>query len=239
MRFWYLLNISDHHTQFLSCFRVSNRTLCFLFGLAQFLVVLASLFQHVYSWTKFGHVFKCKSNISADATTEQRLLAYDLVIFDFGLMHRILKMSKCVANYLDGGYLRFSWCVEHSLALLVLLIVLILSLKRIWLYWPALFMQSTYVLGMAILTMATTPKMLEALSRSVDNALGIAFCIYIGGVLLNWMFTLVLWHHYWAEEANLAQNIRENETAEGEGEGRNVMNQRKRGMEVWMSNSRT
>ncbi|KAI3419156.1 hypothetical protein GPALN_006917 [Globodera pallida] len=236
MRLWYLLNITDRHTRFLSCFRISNRILCFLFGLAQFLVVFASLFQHIYSWTKFGHVFKCTSNISTDATVEQRLLAYDLVIFDFGLMHRILKMSKCVANYLDGGYLRFSWCVEHSTALLILLVVLIFPLKRIWLFWPALFMQSTYVLGMAILTMATTPKMLEALSEPADRALGIAFCIYIGGVLLNWLFTLVLWHYYWAEEADSTQNRRANGNNDV-GEERNTTAQRKRGMEVWMSST--
>jgi hypothetical protein len=60
----------------------------------------------------FGHVFKCNSNITAKAKWEERLLAYDPVIFDFGLMNRVLKMSKCVANYLDGGYLRFSWSVH-------------------------------------------------------------------------------------------------------------------------------
>lgn len=64
-------------------------------------------------------------------------------------------------------------------------------------------MQSAFVLGMAILTMATAPKMLEALSGRVDSHLSTAFCIYVTGVLMNWMFTLILWHHYWGVEAEI------------------------------------
>ena len=83
-------------------------------------------------------------------------------------------------------------------------------------------MQSAFVLGMAILTMATTPKILEALSGQVDGHLGTSFCIYVVGVLLNWMFTLVLWHHYWAEEAemNEANRPRGTDVESNEGEQR-------------------
>ncbi len=48
-------------------------------------------------------------------------------------------------------------------------------------------MQSAYVLGMSILTMATTPKILEALGGEVDRELGIAFVAYVLGFLLNWL----------------------------------------------------
>ena len=70
-------------------------------------------------------------------------------------------------------------------------------------------MQSSFVLGMAILSMATTPKMLEALSTRIDSHLTTLLSIYVSGVLFNWMFTLVLWHHYWAQEA-LVRSIEEN-----------------------------
>ena len=216
MRLLYVLNISERRTQLFGLLRIPNRALCLLLGLGQFMVVGCSLFQHIYSWSRYGHVFKCNSNIGVDASFEERLLAYDPVIFDFGLMNKVLKMSQCVANYLDGGYLRFSWCVEHTSALLILLVVLTFNIKRIWLYWPALFMQSAFVLGMAILTMATTPKMLEALSGQVDGHLGTSLAIYVTGVLLNWLFTLVLWHHFWAEEADIEGRNREQQQRQEE-----------------------
>jgi hypothetical protein len=39
-------------------------------------------------------------------------------------------------------------------------------------------MQSAYVLGLAILSMAIAPKMLDALTGSVDHELAIAIGIY-------------------------------------------------------------
>jgi len=47
-------------------------------------------------------------------------------------------------------------------------------------------MQSSFVLGMAILSMATTPKILEAISTRVDSHLTTLLSIYVCGVLLNW-----------------------------------------------------
>jgi hypothetical protein len=69
--------------------------------------------------------------------------------------------------------------------------------------------------------MATAPKMLEALNGPVDGHLGTALCIYVTGVFLNWMFTLVLWHHYWGEEAEIELMRRANER-----EGNNTFGQR-------------
>uniref|UniRef100_A0A914NI86 Uncharacterized protein n=1 Tax=Meloidogyne incognita TaxID=6306 RepID=A0A914NI86_MELIC len=223
MRIFYILEIGERKTKCFGCLSCSNRSLCIFFCILQLVVVGCSLFQHLYSWSRFGHVFKCNSNITAEATFDERLLAYDIVIFDFGLMNIVLKMSKCVANYLDGGYLRFFWCVEHTSALLILLAVLSLDLKKIWLYWPALFMQSSFVLGMAILSMATTPKILEAISTRVDSHLTTLLSIYVCGVLLNWMFTLVLWHHYWDME-KVVRALEENSGTEQ----RNTIQQHRR-----------
>ncbi|KAF7639867.1 hypothetical protein Mgra_00000787 [Meloidogyne graminicola] len=115
MRILYFLEIGEHKTTCFGCFGISNRKLCIFFCILQLFVVGCSLFQHLYSWSRFGHVFKCNSNITSDTTFDERLLAYDIVIFDFGLMNCVLKMSKCVANYLDGGYLRFFWLVIFSI----------------------------------------------------------------------------------------------------------------------------
>lgn len=124
-------------------------------------------------------------------------------------------------------------CVQHATALLVMLMSLHCFPTPVWLLWPgtdelvasstlpslALFMQSTYVLGMAILTMATAPKLLEALGGKLDQDTSIAFGkpladqflnillkqglilgAYFGGFILNWLFTFVLWHYYWGVE---------------------------------------
>uniref|UniRef100_A0A915E7W8 Uncharacterized protein n=1 Tax=Ditylenchus dipsaci TaxID=166011 RepID=A0A915E7W8_9BILA len=172
-----------------------------MFAVAEIFFVALSFLQHVYSWWKFSHVFYCRSAISNDATVEQRFLAYDIVIFDFGLMHRVLGTNECVANYLDGGYMRCSWCLQHASSLMILLLALGCMPTPIWLLWPALLLQSSYVLGMSILTMATLPKLLEALGGLSDQQLNTAFCIYTIAFCLNWMFTFVLWHYYWGIEA--------------------------------------
>ncbi|KAI1715478.1 hypothetical protein DdX_07795 [Ditylenchus destructor] len=205
MRLFYVINVHEFETRLFGL-RFSNRFLCALFAIAQCLFVVASFVQHIYSWFRYRHVFFCRSNISYNATFEQRFLAYDLVIFDFGLMHRILGTNECVANYLDGGYMRCSWCIQHAGALSLLLVAVGCMPTPIWLLWPALFMQSSYVLGMSILTMATMPKLLEAFSGFVDHQLGTAFIIYAAGFSLNWLFTFILWHYYWGIEAKYSNN---------------------------------
>lgn len=159
----------------------------------------------MYSWWNYSNVFHCRSTVLANDTLGAHYLAYDIVIFDFGLMHRILGTTECVANYLDGGYMRCSWCVQQAGALSLLLACLCCIPRPVWLLWPALFMQSAYVLGMAILSMAIAPKMLEALTQEVDRELGIALSAYTAGVSLNWLFTFVLWHYYWGMEKRQAE----------------------------------
>jgi hypothetical protein len=75
-------------------------------------IVAASLSQHVYSVWAHWNIFLCQSNITfATATWSQVFLAYDIIIFDFGLFNYLLGTTECVANYLDGGYMRCLWCV--------------------------------------------------------------------------------------------------------------------------------
>ncbi|EFO15849.1 hypothetical protein LOAG_12661 [Loa loa] len=118
-------------------------------------------------------------------------------------MHRVLGTSECIANYLDGGFMRSVWCLSHTSSLFLLLIALFFLTKPIWLLWPALLMQSSYALGLAVLTMATAPKMLDAMSGKVDTEFGAAFAVYLMGFISNWLFTFVLWHHYWYIEEKL------------------------------------
>ncbi|VDM12867.1 unnamed protein product [Wuchereria bancrofti] len=64
---------------------------------------------------------------------------YDIIIFDYGLMHRILGTSECIANYLDGGFMRSVWCLSHTSSLFLLLVALFFFIKPIWLLWPGKF----------------------------------------------------------------------------------------------------
>ncbi|VDM37865.1 unnamed protein product [Toxocara canis] len=199
MRLCWCITIGELNT-FVCGIPFRNRELCAIFGIAQLLVSSASLLQHVYSLRVHGHVFYCHSNITENSTLGEKYLAYDIIIFDYGLMHRVLGTNECVANYLDGGFMRAMWCVEHTFALFILIVALYIIKKPTWVLWPALLMQSSYALGLAVLTMATAPKLLEAWSGRVDTDFGMAFFIYSCGFILNWFFTFVLWHHYWYME---------------------------------------
>uniref|UniRef100_A0A914ECZ6 Uncharacterized protein n=1 Tax=Acrobeloides nanus TaxID=290746 RepID=A0A914ECZ6_9BILA len=199
MKLLWCITISEFETSFFG-FKIPNRVLTFFFSFLQVIVVSVSFLQHVYSWTKFSNIFYCRSNILPNATWAERFLAYDIVIFDYGLMRRILGTTECVANYLDGGYMRCNWCVQYSASLILLIIVLFCPQSPLWLLWPALLMQSSYVLGMGVLTMATAPKLLEALGGKVDSELGTAVSLYVAGFCLNWLFAFILWHYYWGIE---------------------------------------
>ncbi|PIO65654.1 hypothetical protein TELCIR_12659, partial [Teladorsagia circumcincta] len=60
----------------------------------------ALLSPHVFSIYRHRHVFLCRSGVPSNATIEEKYMAYDIIIFDFGLMHRVLGTEECVANYL-------------------------------------------------------------------------------------------------------------------------------------------
>ncbi|KAK6748425.1 hypothetical protein RB195_001199 [Necator americanus] len=168
MKLLWCVFIEEPHTRICSV-RIPNRPLAAVCAFLQLSVALASLFQ-------------------------ERYLAYDIIIFDFGLMHRVLGTEECVANYLDGGYMRFGWCIEQTSALSIAIISLICMPKPLWLLWP----------GLSVLTMATAPKLLEALGGRVDLNLALMFSAYIFGFCFNWIFTFILWHHYWHLERRYA-----------------------------------
>ncbi|CEF60741.1 Hypothetical protein SRAE_X000252400 [Strongyloides ratti] len=196
MRILFFIKINEESTSIFGCL-LSNRFLCAFFGLAQLTFIIISFYQHIFSYSKFKQIFHCHSNISSNATIEEKFMAYDVIIFDFGLMHRILGTTECVANYLDGGYMRAMWCIEHGTSLTIMLINITCLQKYVWLMWPALLMESSYALGMSILTMATAPKILEALGGAVDKELALLLLYYLIGFISNWFFTLVMWHYYW------------------------------------------
>ncbi|CAD6190714.1 unnamed protein product [Caenorhabditis auriculariae] len=200
MRLLACVTIDEQHSR-LCGIRIPNRPLAILLALFQLTVSVASFLQHAFSYYKHGHVFLCNSNIFLhNATFEVHILAHDVIIFDFGLMHRVLGTDACVANYLDGGYMRFAWTIEQSSALTLSIVSLAFLPKPLWLLWPGLLMQSSYSLGLSVLTMATAPKILEALGGRIDMHLAVIFSIYVFGFCINWMFTFVLWHYYWYRE---------------------------------------
>lgn len=51
-------------------------------------------------------------------------------------MHRVLGTNECVANYLDGGFMRSAWCLSHTSSLFLLFVALFFLTKPIWLLWP-------------------------------------------------------------------------------------------------------
>ncbi|KJH46243.1 hypothetical protein DICVIV_07679 [Dictyocaulus viviparus] len=93
--------------------------------------------------------------------------------------------------------MRFGWCIEHTTALLIAIFSLLCKPKPLWLLWPGLLLQSSYSLGLSVLTMATAPKHLEALGGRIDVELALMLGAYISGFLFNWIFTFILWHYYW------------------------------------------
>lgn len=209
MRFCWLFDIRDESTCIAWSCWVTNRTISAVLGALQLIIAAVSLYQHIFSVIHFNHIFKCQANISADATLAEHFLAYDIIIFDYGLMHRVLGTTECVANYLDGGYMRGLWCFQQLSALMTMYSGLYLFPNYTWMLWPALLVQSSYALGLAVLTMATAPKLLEAIGGKVTEALFKRLCIFFGGILVNWLFTLTLWHHYWFVDDRLNGRRRE------------------------------
>ncbi|VDM63963.1 unnamed protein product [Angiostrongylus costaricensis] len=199
MRLLWCIFIEEPETRICGI-RIPNRPLAIVCAVMQFSVALASLFQvgcsvstseHtllIYCFLKIGNYLKISLEI---------YLAYDVIIFDFGLMHRVLGTDECVANYLDGGYMRFGWCIEHTSALSLAIFSMVCMQRPLWLLWPALLIQSSYSLGLSVLTMATLPKFLEAVGGRVDVELTLMLSAYSFGFTFNWMFTFILWHHYW------------------------------------------
>ncbi|KAK6012439.1 hypothetical protein OSTOST_22415 [Ostertagia ostertagi] len=107
MRLLWCVYIEEPDTRICSL-RIPNRPLATIFAMFQL--------THVFSIYKYRDVFFCRSGVPANASIEEKYMAYDVIIFDFGLMHRVLGTEECVANYLGTQYLyaTISWNVSST-----------------------------------------------------------------------------------------------------------------------------
>lgn len=186
-----LIKVFDEYVQ-LTKYRIKNATICCTFGPVQLVISAASLGQHVFSLVQYHTVFSCGYDIA------ERYLGSDIAIYDFGLFYRLWGIKACIANYLDGGYMRFVWCVSHVMALMfMLLIVGFVRKPRPFLLWPIISMQSFYSIGLSVLTLSALPKLLPLFFGSISRDLILPIFIYCLGVVMNCFLTYILWHYYW------------------------------------------
>ncbi|VIO92026.1 Uncharacterized protein BM_BM4798 [Brugia malayi] len=112
------IKITDQYT-YLFSLCICNKVLIYCLGIGQLIVAAFSLAQHFVSVIQFGKIFKCSFNGSTNGSNDagKKFLSHDMIIFDFGLFHELIKVEECVANYLDGGYMRCLWCIGQMVAL--------------------------------------------------------------------------------------------------------------------------
>uniref|UniRef100_A0A1I7YBP8 Uncharacterized protein n=1 Tax=Steinernema glaseri TaxID=37863 RepID=A0A1I7YBP8_9BILA len=196
-----LVSIADEYSTFCGV-RLPNELLVTAFCGGQLIVTALSLLQHVVSVLHFNQIFHCSFNATAPQTgAYAEFLSNDLIIFDFGLFHELIQVQECIANYLDGGYMRCLWCVGQLLALLVTLFSCVcLRRPHPYLFWPILVMQNAYCFGLVILTIATADKLLLSILHPVDGHLSLLIGVFFAGTCSNHLFNYVLWHFYWHRE---------------------------------------
>ena len=201
-----LIKILDEYSYILK-WRFRNESIACQLALVQLIVTVISLAQHIYSIAIFNDVFHCRFNDTdipkiKDETTDFRLfLSYDVIIFDFGLFNRLIpKLNLCLANYMDGGYGRFMWCISQTLAIVSLLVLPFISKPKPYHMWPVMIMENTYCLGLVILTIATLDKLVTNLLTNPGH-LTYLIIIYLTGTGMNYFLTYILWHLYWFVEA--------------------------------------
>uniref|UniRef100_A0A8R1IDM3 Uncharacterized protein n=1 Tax=Caenorhabditis japonica TaxID=281687 RepID=A0A8R1IDM3_CAEJA len=111
------------------------------------------------------------------------------------------KVQECIANYLDGGYMRCLWCFTQMIALvLTIWTTLCIPKPHPLLLWPMLIIQNAYCFGLVILTIATADKLLVALFHPVNAHLNLMILYFAVGTSINHFFDYILWHYYWYEE---------------------------------------
>lgn len=229
-----LLHVYDAYVQILN-YRISNALICCILNFGQLIISSASLGQHVYSYIYVDRkIFACsfkpnfavlQRNYGMDAvppttpSSEQQqaqhlFLEYDVIIYDFKLFNRIWGIDKCIANYMDGGYMRFVWCVSHVIVIVTFLtLVACVSKPKSFMLWPILSMQTFYSIGLLVLTLSAMPKFLPILLGNVDQDTILPISLYIFAISLNFFLTYIMWHYYWhlcsldeTEEDHLKQN---------------------------------
>ncbi len=212
MRF---IKIQDEHS-YIFRWKVQNESIACQVALVQLIVTVISLAQHVYSILVFKDVFHCRFNDTvnqmtrnSDQTNFRIFLSYDVIIFDFGLFYRLIpNLDQCLANYMDGGYGRFMWCISQTLAVLTLLIIPFISKPQRFHMWPVMIMENTYCLGLLILTIATADKLTTNLLTNPGH-LTYLIVVFLTGTGMNYFLTYVLWHLYWHVEAEESRRKRQ------------------------------
>ncbi|VDP09736.1 unnamed protein product [Soboliphyme baturini] len=188
--------ITDESTK-IGSFNLPNRTVVIVMTVLQSAVLMVSLAQHVYSLLHVNSIFDCHFNASLSPPSNDLFMTVDVVVYDYGFFHLLLGTEKCVANYLDGGYMRFTWCLMHAISQLLVFRVACGNAVLPLLMQPAVFMQSIYSLGLIILALATIPQLLSAFIDAFTANLVYLTAIYYSGTAANWFFTFVLWHYFW------------------------------------------
>ncbi|CCD72620.1 Polyprenol reductase [Caenorhabditis elegans] len=191
-------HVEDEKT-FLFGIQFRNRKLVTFFALVQLVVASVSFAQHIYSVALFNKIFYCSFNETRSNTGH--FLSHDVIIFDFGLFHELINVQECIANYLDGGYMRCLWCFTQMIALtLTIWTTLCIPKPHPLLLWPMLIIQNAYCFGLVILTIATADKLLVALFHPVNAHLNLMILYFAVGTSINHFFDYILWHYYWYEE---------------------------------------
>ncbi|CAD6188355.1 unnamed protein product [Caenorhabditis auriculariae] len=192
------LRVEDE-TTFICGLGIRNRWLVAFFASLQLLVAAVSFAQHVYSVINFKKIFMCSFNESISDSGQ--FLQHDVIIFDFGLFNELIKVDECIANYLDGGYMRCLWCLGQVFALaLTIGTCAFVAKPHPLLLWPALIMQNAYCFGLVILTIATADKLLVAIVHPMNAHLNLLIFYFAVGTCMNHLFDYILWHYYWHEE---------------------------------------
>ncbi|CAI4231225.1 unnamed protein product [Auanema sp. JU1783] len=192
------IRIQDEWT-FICGLWLRNRSIVIVLAIIQLVVACVSFAQHVYSVSKFNKIFLCSFNETSP--TAANFLAADVIIFDFGLFHELIQVQECIANYLDGGYMRCLWCISQVIALtLTIGTCVFVKNPHPLVLWPILIIQNAYCFGLVILTIATADKLLVSILHPINPHLNLLIFYFGVGTCTNHLFDYILWHYYWHEE---------------------------------------
>uniref|UniRef100_A0A0M3ICP4 Polyprenol reductase n=1 Tax=Ascaris lumbricoides TaxID=6252 RepID=A0A0M3ICP4_ASCLU len=183
---------------------IRNKVIVCFLATGQLIVTAISLAQHVFSVVHFKQIFHCSFNetLTSGNGSHSHFLSHDVIIFDFGLFHELIQVQECIANYLDGGYMRCLWCIGQLFALGCALFSILCIRKAHPLYlWPVLIMQNAYCFGLMILTIATADKLLVSILHPLNGHLNLLIAAFFIGTSANHIFDYILWHFYWHRES--------------------------------------
>lgn len=119
------------------------------------------------------------------------LVGVDVIIFDIGLFHSLWGIESCVAQHLDGGYGRFTWCICHILALLISLPFAFVSRPRPCALWPLLIQvgsltKSFFPSTFSLLTYNIRTKSFHFILPHCSSFLRIFYFFFKAKCLRNW-----------------------------------------------------